>query len=162
MWTLSNWSGAILIALAATNSELCAQRRITFSPGFAVGTALSDGPGLPTSSQEIKSRHALLTLDVSVRRVPVRLRAEAMAGTGLQYAHGPFSLGASVVLPIGERELRPYVLAGAGVYGVGGVGHPTGATAGGGAEYRAGRSTYFLEGRLHSQSRHAISLGVRF
>ena len=72
------------------------------------------------------------------------------------------SLGASAVLPLGGGSLRPYAVAGGGVYGVGGGGHPLGWSAGGGAEYRRRTATLFLEARRHSQTPGATSAGVRF
>lgn len=50
----------------------------------------------------------------------------------------------------------------AGVYGVGGVGHPFGWSVGGGAEYHRRTATLFVEARRHTLTSSAVSLGVRF
>ena len=148
-----------VLALFAATMPISAQRRVTLSPGLAIGTGL-EGTRVG-ETQRASGRHALLTLDIEATSVPVRVRAEAMAAVGPQ-AHGPVSLGASAILPIGDSRLRPYALAGAGVYGVGGVGHPIGLTAGVGAEYRNQKRTVFLEVRRHTESPAGISLGIRF
>lgn len=80
----------------------------------------------------------------------------------LNQSHGPVSLGASAVLPLGHGPLRPYAIASAAFYGVGGVGHPLGWAAGAGAEVRRRAVTLFLEARRHSETPSAVSLGVRF
>jgi hypothetical protein len=145
----------VALALAIAPASLTAQRRVTLSPGIALGEAFNvAGAGL------VHGRHALLTLDVEAARVPVRLRAEAMAA--LSQGHGPVSLGASIVFPLGRGQLRPYALAGAGVYGVGGVGHPIGWSAGAGAEYRRRGTTLFLEARRHNRTPSGVSIGLRF
>ena len=154
---------ALVMALVVAPGSLEAQRRVSLSPGIAVGEALGQraAGATPIGSGWTRGRHAMLTLDVAAVNIPVRLRAELMAASQRQ-AHGPVSLGASVVLPIGAGRLRPYALAGAGVYGVGSVGHPIGWSAGGGAEYRRQSATLFLEARRHSQTASAVSIGLRF
>jgi hypothetical protein len=149
----------IVLAIAIAPAGLEAQRRMTLSPGLALGAAF-DGPRAGGSTWT-SGRHALLTLDVEAAGLPVRLRGEAMA-VALSQSHGPVSLGASAVLPLGRGRLRPYAVAGGGVYGVGGVGHPVGWSAGGGAEYRRRTATLFMEARRHSQTPSAVSVGVRF
>jgi hypothetical protein len=150
---------ASVLAFATVSTPASAQRRVTLSPGLAIGTGLQGSRVGET--QRTSGRHAVLTLDIEAADVPVRLRAEAMAVVGPQ-AHGPVSLGASAVVPIGDGRLRPYALVGAGVYGVGGVGHPIGLTAGVGAEYRGHKTTAFLEARRHTESPAGISVGIRF
>jgi hypothetical protein len=153
---------AVTVLLVAAQGAAHAQRRVTFSPGLAIGSAISRLERQPTSgSPWVKGGHAMLTLDVEARGIPLRFRGEAMA-VGLNQSHGPMSVGASVVMPFGANRLRPYLLAGAGVYGVGGVRHPIGYTMGTGAEYRRSGTTIFVEGRLQSQTTNAISLGLRF
>lgn len=148
-----------VLALATVPATLSAQRRVTLSPGLAIGAAFdrSEAGGSTWTS----GRHALLTLDVEAISLPIRLRGEVMA-VALPQSHGPVSLGASALLPLGRGRIRPYAVAGAGVYGIGGVGHPVGWNAGGGAEFRRHRTTMFLEARHHSQTPSAISLGLRF
>jgi hypothetical protein len=149
--------------LLAAPAGLSAQSRVSLSPGVALGTAVGAGTDRAPLGRSgvVHGRHALLTLDVEARGVPVRLRGEAMA-VALTQAHGPLSLGASLVLPLGAGRLRPYALAGAGVYGVGSVGHPVGWSAGAGAELRQRGATFFLEARRHSQTASGVSVGVRF
>ena len=152
-----------ILAAALVPSGLFAQKRITLSPGVAFGSTFTANAARSNLSAHalVRGRHALVTLDVEARGVPVRIRGEAMAVSASQN-HGPVSLGASFVLPIGGGRFRPYALAGAGVYGVGGVGHPTGWNAGAGAEYRRRAMTVFAEARHHSQTPSAFSLGLRF
>jgi hypothetical protein len=154
---------ALVVALVVAPGRVEAQRRVSLSPGIALGEALGQRAAgtTPIGSGWTRGRHAMLTLDVAAVNLPVRLRAELMAVSQRQ-AHGPVSLGASVVVPIGASQLRPYALAGAGVYGVGSVGHPVGWTAGVGAEYRRQSATLFLEARRHSQIPSAVSVGLRF
>ena len=149
----------VLFVMAAIPATLSAQRRVTLSPGLAVGAAFD--PSRTAGSTLTTGRHALLTLDVERAGLPIRLRGEAMA-VGASQSHGPVSLGASAIIPLGRGRLRPYAVAGGGVYGVGGVGHPVGWSAGGGAEYRRRSSTLFVEARRHSQTPSAVSVGVRF
>lgn len=149
---------ALVVAMMPTG--LAAQRRVTLSPAVALGAAL-DGTRAGGSTWTNTGRHALLTVDVEATGVPVRFRGEAMAVARSQ-SHGPVSLGASVVVPLGRGRVRPYALAGGGVYGVGGVRHPIGWSAGGGAEYRRRSATIFAEVRRHSQTASAVSFGVRF
>ena len=148
-----------LLALATVPATLSAQRRVTLSPGLAIGAIFdrSEAGGSTWTS----GRHALLTLDVEAVNLPIRLRGEVMA-VALTQSHGPVSLGASALLPLGRGRIRPYAVAGAGVYGIGGVGHPVGWTVGGGAEFRRRKTTMFLEARHHSQTPTALSLGLRF
>lgn len=153
---------AVVLALVTAPAGLGAQRRVTLSPGLALGMAFnSAGTGAVASGSWTRGRHALLTLDVEAANIPARLRGEMMA-VSLPQAHGPVSLGASVVLPLGRDRLRPYALAGLGVYGVGGVTHPLGWSVGGGAEYRTQAATLFVEGRRHKQTPSAVSVGLRF
>ena len=148
----------MLVALAAPAS-VSAQHRVKLSPGLAIGTAF-DRPQSAGSSW-VTGRHTLLTLDVETMHSPLRLRGEVMA-VALNQSHGPVSVGASAVLPLGRGTLRPYVVAGSAFYGVGGVGHPVGWSAGGGAEYRRRTTTLFLEARRHTETASAVSLGLRF
>lgn len=147
------------LALVTAPASLSAQHRVTLSPGLAVGAAFDRSE--VGGSTWMNGRHALLTLDVEAANVPIRLRAEAMA-VALAQSHGPLSLGASAVLPLGRRRIRPYALAGAGAYGIGGVGHPLGWSAGAGMEYRRQTVVLFLEARRHSQTPSAVSVGLRF
>lgn len=151
---------AVLALAALTVPEsLLAQRRVRVSPGLALGTAVETFR--PSSSVWTTGHHALATLDVEASGVPFRLRGEVMA-VGLNQSHGPVSIGASLVLPVGRWRVRPYALAGGGVYGVGGVGHPVGWSSGVGAEYRRRTVTTFVEARRHTQTPTAVSLGLRF
>jgi hypothetical protein len=103
----------------------------------------------------------MLTFDVASAKTALRLRGEAMAVSASRN-HGPVSLGAAVILPFGNADLRPYAIAGAATYGVGGVRHPLGVNAGVGAEYRRRSITWFAEGRYHTETPSAVSFGVRF
>lgn len=151
-----------IMASFAAPTVVGAQKRVGLSPGFAVGSTLS---GYSTRSEPAgawaRGGHLLATLDVEKPGWPVRLRGEAMA-VARSHNHGPVSLGASVILPVGGGRFRPYALAGTGIYGVGGVGHPIGWSAGGGAEYRRRTATIFVEARHQTQTPSAVSLGVRF
>ena len=152
-------SSTLVIAVAFVPASLAAQRRVGLSPELALGAAF-ERPDVIRPSWT-SGRHALLTLDASVPNVPVRLRAEAMA-VSLPQSHGPVSVGVSALLPLGRGRLRPYVLGGAALYGIGGVGHPLGWSAGAGAEFRRRTATLFVEARRHSQTPSAASVGVRF
>jgi len=153
----------VVVAATAVPSGLSAQKRFTLSPGVAVGSTFTGNAARSPLSAPgwARGRHALLTLEIEARGVPVRIRGEAMAVSASQN-HGPVSLGASLVLPVGGGRFRPYALVGGGVYGVGGVGHPAGWSAGAGAEYRRRAMTVFAEARHHTETPRAFSLGVRF
>lgn len=147
-----------LIATLLPRATL-AQRGISLSPGLAIGGALDQASARQTG--RTNGRLLMLTVDVASAKTPLRLRGEAMAVAANQ-SHGPVSLGAAAILPVGNGELRPYAIAGAAVYGVGGVGHPLGLNAGAGAEFRSKAMTVFAEARYHRRTPSALSLGVRF
>ena len=149
----------LVLAGLAAPGRLSAQRRVTVSPGLALGTAF-DRSGT-TGSGWVSGGHALLTFDIETARTPVRLRGEVMAVARAQN-HGPLSVGASAILPVGRGSLRPYAVAGGAFYGVGGVRHPLGWNAGAGAEYRRRATTLFVEARRYSETPSALSLGLRF
>jgi hypothetical protein len=99
-------------------------------------------------------RHSLLTVGLVPARWRVELRGDLM------WAHwpsnaGPVSATANVVVPVGSLSLgtatrvRPFVLVGAGVYGVGNPEPPMGANAGAGVRLEVSRLGGFVEVRRH-------------
>jgi hypothetical protein len=150
----------VLLALAAT--PVLAQRPAVT---VGVGTGLSSLPSRGPDPQAGRL-HSMLVVGVAPARWPVELRADVMWAHWASFA-GPVSATANVVLPFGtitlddRARVRPYVLAGTGYYGVGGVSPQMGVNAGAGARLELPRIAAFVEGRRHGRyQRTFLTLGV--
>ncbi|WP_284350374.1 hypothetical protein [Roseisolibacter agri] len=155
-----------LLPLALTAPLLAAgAQRPTVRVGLGGGVA-----GAPVTGRAHRgsSPHALATLGLAPRRGIAELRLDALWLMGNSDV-GPVSMGANALAPLGSvgvgsvGRLRPYVVAGAGVYGVGGVGPRVGAAGGAGTRLERPRLALFAEARHHTAHRSTFgTLGLTF
>ena len=128
--------------------------RPLFAAGLALGTATQPSPSY--ADPQGGRFHSALLATVSPRRWPVEFRGELTWANWASYA-GPVGLVANAVVPVGRialdaehaaLTLRPYAIAGLGVYGVGGVPPRKGHwNLGGGVRLAGARRAVFLEAR---------------
>jgi len=149
---------SLLLGAATRAGAQSAPRTWQFGVSAAAGVTLGNSsvPGA-----DGRGGHILLAADVSHGAARPRLRAEAMLA-GYSQQHGPLALGLSILYPLLRGDLRPYVIGGAGIYGVGGVGHYAGISGGVGIEAAVGHRAAFVEVRAHTQASAAVAVGLRF
>jgi hypothetical protein len=112
------------------------------------------GPSVSTHAP-----HASLGVErlISDRWLAVRGEATLVGWTGRT---APVAASVNAVVPILDRQLRPYLIGGIGVYGVGGVRREAAVNGGAGLEYQKSRVSYYAEVRKHVATRSMASFGV--
>jgi hypothetical protein len=143
-----------VLAPAAWAQTTDAPTRSPFAAGLAFGAATQPSPSY--AEPQGGRLHSALLATVAPRRWPLELRGELTWANWPSYA-GPVALTANAVVPVGRialdtedggLTLRPYVIGGLGVYGVGSVPPRKGHwNLGGGLRLAGPRRAVFLEAR---------------
>ncbi len=155
------------LLLAAGLIELVPRGLQAQSGGLIVGaaTGFSASYGPPRAAEPRGRYHSLLVLGFAPPGTRLEWRADVMWVHWASYT-GPVSVTANAILPIGGLllgggRLRPYVLAGYGVYGVGSSVRNDAVNAGGGLRFELDRASLFVEGRRHLEYRRDfLTLGL--
>lgn len=131
---------------------------------LAAQRAVSLGVSTTVPSSSSVAQHAA-TLELGARRIPVRLRLEASAL--ILNNRRSTQAGVSLLLPLLDRSLSPYLLGGVasetdGLDGPDGFG-ASGIRTGAGLRYRVGSRVLFIESLHHTGiRRNTFSLGTQF
>jgi hypothetical protein len=154
--------GVASVLLALSVAPLAAQ-----GPALAVGLG-AGASSLPTHGPDprVGRWHSLLVVGLAPSGWRAELRGDLMWAHWPSYA-GPVSGTVNALLPVGgirigqDARVRPYVIGGAGYYGVGTSRPELGANAGLGARLELPRLTTFIEGRRHSAyARTFVTFGL--